>query len=519
MSELIALQVGEVDAIAQTINDVVQGLGVTVLLPIIIFVIAKMFRVNTSKAIKSSILIGVGFQGIFLVIGLFGDNISPLANDMVAATGLTLPAVDVGWPAAASIAFGISTLGVWVIPIFVVLNLVLFAVGFTYTLNVDIWNYWHFAFIAGLVYFATDNWLIAMLIGLTLGVFVLVAGDWFQPAVEETFDVPGISIPHATSVPYAVAAIPIYEVVKRLPFVGDTTWDPDTIQNRMGVFGEPVLIGLVLGLLIGIGAKINALGEASSWYTIFGAAVAFAAVMHILPMMVGILMEGLTPLAESIRDYMTSRFEGRDFAIGLDSAILIGHESTIAASLIAVPIAIAMSLILPGNDVLWGVDLATFPFFFAMMVPLMDGDVVDMVITGIVLMIPMHYIASAVAPMLTDAAANAGFDLGSNSLITSPVADAGTPATGILAIPSQSMGVNGAYVSLVVGIITVLAAWLALRTWPKRMYMIAGASEEKAVETVRRRHTGESAGILPNKIGGPVDLEEPVDEAAEEAGD
>lgn len=514
MTGLAPLQVS-VESLVQVINDVIQGLGPTVALPVIIFVIAKLFRVETGKAARSSVLIGVGFQGIFLVLGLFGDNISPLANRMVETTGLSLAAVDVGWPAAAAIAFGIAKLGVWMIPIFVVVNLLLFAIGFTYTLNVDIWNYWHFAFIGGLVFFATDNWILAAAIGVTLGLFVLVVADWFQPAIEEEFDTPGISIPHGTSAPYAVAALPIYEVVKRLPVVSETTWDPDTIQDRLGVFGEPVFIGLILGLLIGIAAYSNALLEASSWYTILGAAVAFAAVMHILPMMVGILMEGLTPLAESIREYMTDRFEGRDFVIGLDSAILIGHESVIAASLIAVPVAIVMSVILPGNEVLWGVDLATFPFFFAMMVPLMDGDVVDMVITGIVLLVPLHYIAGAVAPLLTQAAESAGFDMGEKALVTSPVADAGSPMTGLLAIPADVLGTTGAAISLVLGLVLVLGIWVAVRTWPKRMYMLAGATEEKAEEAVQLRHVGESAGILPNKLGAPIEPEEAPVEAAE----
>jgi len=502
-------------SIVQTINGIIQGLGVSVLLPIIIFVIALAFRIEASQAAKSAILIGVGFVGIFLVIGLFGEEIGPLANSMVEATGLELAAVDVGWPAAAAIAFGIAELGVWMIPLFVATNLILFAIGFTYTINVDIWNYWHFAFIAGLVFFATGSWPVAMGIGLALGVFLLVAADWFQPAIEETFDTPGISIPHATSVPYAIAAIPIHEVVKRIPGVGSTTWDPETIQQRFGVFGEPVFIGAVLGVLIGIGGNLNSLGTRSAWYSILGAGITFAAVMHILPMMVGILMEGLTPLSESIRDTMTQRFEDRDFAVGLDSAILIGHESTIAASLIAVPVAILLMIVLPGNNVLWGVDLATFPFFFAMMVPLMDGDVVKMVITGVILMIPMHYIAGAVAPLLTDAAQSADFDLGEASLITSPVADAGSPATGIFALPGQALGVSGAYISLAVGIVSILALWLALRLWPRKMYVIAGASPEKADEMIQRRHMEGKAGVLPTKLGEPIDPDDLADEVAE----
>jgi len=505
----------QIEGAVETLNDVIQGLGVEVLLPMFILAIALLFRVEVGQAVKSALLIGVGFVGIFLVIGLFGDNVGPLANQMVEVTGVDLPAVDVGWPAAAAIAFGIAEMGIWVIPLFVALNLALFGIGFTYTINVDIWNYWHFAFIAGLVYMATDQWGLSMGIGLTFGMFCLVAGDWFQPAIEETFDTPGISIPHGTSIPFAIAAMPIYAVMRRVPGLSETTWDPNTIQDRLGVFGEPVVLGVFLGFVIGLGAWAENLFTFEAWVTGAGdvppipvAAITFAAVLHILPMMVGILMEGLTPLADQIRDFMTSRYEGRDMAIGLDSAILIGHESTIAASLIIVPIAIVMSIVLPGSDLLWGVDLATFPFFFAMMVPLMDGDVVDMVIAGIVLLIPLHYTAGSVAPLLTEAAAAAEFDLGEASLITSGVADGGSPATALLAIPGQELGITGAWLSMAIALLSTLGLWVALRTWPKRMYMIAGASEQKADEHVQLRHTGESAGVLPNKFGSRVEPEE-----------
>jgi len=214
---------------------------------------------------------------------------------------------------------------------------------------------------------------------------------------------------------------------------------------------------------------------------------------------------------------MTSRFEGRDMAIGLDSAILIGHESVIAASLIIVPIAIVMSIVVPGNRMLWGVDLATFPFFFAMMVPVMDGDVVRMVLTGIVLLVPTHYIAGWVAPLMTDAAVAAEFDLGEAELITAAIGDAGSPATGILAIPAQEAGVAGLYFAIAFTVVFTLLIWAAVRVWPRRMYELAGASEEKAEEHVQLRHTGENPGVLPNKLGEPIEPEpeDAADEAAE----
>jgi PTS system galactitol-specific IIC component len=76
-------------------------------------------------------------------------------------------------------------------------------------------------------------------------------------------------------------------------------------------------------------------------------------------------------------------------------------------------------------------------------------------------------------------------------------------------------GITGAYMSLVAGITAILAVWLALRLWPRKMYVIAGASPEKADEVIRRRHMGGSAGILPTKIGQKIDPDDLSDEAVE----
>ena len=49
---------------------------------------------------------------------------------------------------------------------------------------------------------------------------------------------------------------------------------------------------------------------------------------------------------------MQKHFKGRDFYIGLDSAILIGHPITIAAAIVLIPITLFLAFVLPGNKVL-----------------------------------------------------------------------------------------------------------------------------------------------------------------------
>ena len=117
--------------------------------------------------------------------------------------------------------------------------------------------------------------------------------------------------------------------------------------------------------------------------------ISLAAVMVLLPRMVKILMEGLIPVAEAAREFIQKRSGGqvaedRGINIGLDSAILIGHPAAISSALLLVPIAILLSVILPGNRVILFADLAVIPFIVALTAPLLNGNVLRMVIVGTV---------------------------------------------------------------------------------------------------------------------------------------
>src|SRR5512139_3710126 len=122
-----------------------DSLGATVVLPIIIFILALILGAKPGRAFRAAVTIGIAFIGINLVIGLMWGTLSEVGQKMVQNTGVTLNVMDVGWPSAAAIAFGTSV-GLWVIPIAIIVNLILLFTRVTKTINIDIWNYWHFAF-------------------------------------------------------------------------------------------------------------------------------------------------------------------------------------------------------------------------------------------------------------------------------------------------------------------------------------------------------------------------------------
>lgn len=409
------------DAFLAVIKAVVDGLGATVLLPVMIFVIGLVLGARPGRAFRAGVTIGVAFIGINLVIGLMWTSLSEAAQAIVINTGIQRDVVDVGWPSAAAIAFG-SSVGLWVIPVALAVNIVLLFCGLTRTLNVDVWNFWHFAFAGSLVVALTGSVGIGIAIAALMAALGLFFADWTAKGVQRFYGLPGISVPHLASAQILPIAIAINWLIDRIPGLRDINLDTDVIQKRFGVLGEPVILGLVIGLILGL-IGFWPLPAAEMITKTLKTGINLAAVMLLLPRMVKILMEGLIPVSEAAREFVQRRAGNREINIGLDSAILIGHPAAISSALILVPIAILLSVILPGNRVILFADLAVIPFLIAMAAPVTNGNVFRMVIIGTVTLAIGFYVATALAPLFTSAAVAAGFALPPNAVQITSIVD------------------------------------------------------------------------------------------------
>ena len=140
--------------------------------------------------------------------------------------------------------------------------------------------------------------------------------------------------------------------------------------------------------------------------------------MVLMPKMVALLMEGLTPISESANSFVQKRFPGRELYIGMDAALSVGHPAVLSSSLILVPITILLAVILPGNTTLPFGDLATIPFLVCLMAAVFGGNIIRTILGGTIYMVTILYITSWVAPFLTKAAQAANFDLQGHSSVT-----------------------------------------------------------------------------------------------------
>ena len=289
-----------------TIHSIVQfflDLGASVFLPIIIFILAIAFGAKVGKSLRSALMVGVGFVGIGLIIGLLVNNLGPAAKSMVQRFGIQLSIIDVGWPASAAIAFG-SEIAALIIPAGILLNLILLLPRITKTINIDIWNFWHFAFLGALVQVTTGSIWLGLISAMLFAAISLFLADWTAPAVQKMLGIPGISLPHGFSASFVFPAIVVNWLIDLIPGLNKVQADPEDIKKRFGVFGEPVILGLIIGLVIAL-LGYAGIGGFAKWFPqVLTVAVAMAAVMVLLPRMVSLLMEGLIPLSEAARGFL-----------------------------------------------------------------------------------------------------------------------------------------------------------------------------------------------------------------------
>ncbi|EBR8586936.1 PTS galactitol transporter subunit IIC [Salmonella enterica subsp. enterica serovar Virchow] len=410
--------------IAHTLYTVVQyvlGFGPTVLLPLVLFFLALFFKVKPAKALRSSLIVGIGFVGIYAIFDILTSNVGPAAQAMVERTGISLPVVDLGWPPLAAITWG-SPIAPFVIPLTMLINVAMLALNKTHTVDVDMWNYWHFALAGTLVYYSTGSFVLGLSAAAIAAIVVLKLADWSAPLVAKYFGLEGISLPTLSSVVFFPIGLLFDKIIDKIPGVNRIHIDPENVQKKMGIFGEPMMVGTILGVLLGIIAGYD-------FKHILLLGISIGGVMFILPRMVRILMEGLLPLSEAIKKYLNAKYPGRDdLFIGLDIAVAVGNPAIISTALILTPISVFIAFLLPGNKVLPLGDLANLAVMASMIVLACRGNIFRAVITAIPVIVADLWIATKIAPFITGMAKDVNFKMaeGSSGQVSSFL-DGGNP--------------------------------------------------------------------------------------------
>lgn len=376
----------------------ILGLGAPVMMPIIFTVLGVCIGVKLGKAVKSGLLVGVGFVGLSIVTALLTTALGPALNNVVDIYDLQLGVFDMGWPAAASIAYN-TTVGAFVIPVCLGVNLLMLLTRTTRTVNIDLWNYWHFAFIGAIVYFASDNIWWGFFAAVICYILTMVVADLTADKFQKFYEkVDGISIPQPFCAGFVPFAIAINKLLDKIPGINKIQIDAEGMKKKFGLLGEPLFLGVIVGCLVGILAKYEL-------PKVLMLGVQMGAVMELIPRITGLFIEGLMPISDATRQLIARKFKNAaGLNIGMSPALVIGHPTTLVVSLLLIPVIIFLSVILPGNEFLPLASLAGMFYLFPLVLPITKGNVFKTFIVGLVALVIGVYFVTNLAPAFSRAA-------------------------------------------------------------------------------------------------------------------
>jgi PTS system galactitol-specific IIC component len=372
-----------------------------VMLPAIILALGLAVRMRPGQAALSALRLGVGFAGIFIAFDFFVKQIAPAVTSMVRTRGLDFPVLDVGWPPLAAITWA-SPIAPLTIVLVLLLNLAMLSLNVTRTINIDIWNYWHFALVGALVQSATGSMALGLGATVLIAFYSIVVADWTAPRVRSECGLKGISITTLSVnglLPYAVAADRLFDMV---PGLRKIALSPRSEARRFGILMDPLAIGACIGLLFGLLAAYDI-------KRVLELAINIAAVMFILPHCGGLIGKAMEPVSLQLKGLIQRRFPNKTVLyVGMDSGVLMQNGAVIVTGLLLMPISIAIAFVLPGNKLLPLGDLANLISVMSVIVLVTRSNVFRAVIIGIPVVIAYLLIATHFAPMYTSLSAQVG---------------------------------------------------------------------------------------------------------------
>lgn len=389
----------------EAVFNYIIGLGAAVMMPIIFTILGVCIGIKFGKALKSGLLVGVGFVGLSVITGLLTDSLGEPLKKVTEIYGLSLGIFDMGWPAAASVAYNTSV-GAFIIPVCLAVNIVMLLTKTTKTVNIDLWNYWHFAFIGAVVYFASGNIWWGFFAAVICYIITLIMADLTADKFQKYYDgMDGISIPQPFCQGFVPFALVINKILDKIPGFDKLNIDAEGMKKKFGIMGEPLFLGVIVGCAIGALACKDSKELVNNIPSILGLGIKMGAVMELIPRITSLFIEGLKPISDATRELIARKFKNSaGLNIGMSPALVIGHPTTLVVSLLLIPVVLFLSVILPGNQFLPLASLAGMFYLFPAVLPITKGNVLKTFIVGLVALIVGLYFVTNLAPYFTTAA-------------------------------------------------------------------------------------------------------------------
>lgn len=420
--------------VLEFLKSMIDNMSAPIIVPIIIFIIALIFRVKPQKAFLSALEAAVSLQGISMMVSAFTPIITPLIQNMsdfmVNITGVELNVFDVGWQATSLVAFSTSA-GMIYLGLGIVLQTVLFLIKWTKCFQPsDLWNNYSYMVWGAMVIFVTGSFPLGIACMVLCNLYSLLVADLLAKRWSNYYQYPNCTIIAMHNIEPGLFAIVIDPILNLLK-LNKVKLNPQTIQDKIGFLGEPMTIGFILGLIIGLLGNVANLGSMEGWGSILLCAVATAAVMAIFPKITGFFAQAFAPITEAARKFMGNAGD-REWYIAVNDAVAYGEPATLTCGLLLMPIMVFIAFFLPGNQTLPVVDLVAIPYMVEGLVAVFHGNMAKVLVTAVIWFSIGLLMCTATADLFTQVAIDAGYAIPAGAAMITSFNILGKPLVGLV---------------------------------------------------------------------------------------
>ena len=412
------------------VNDCINTFGAAVIVPIILYIVARVMGVPNKKAVVTLFSAAVGLEGFNLLINSYGDIISPVISQMVTDSGLQMDVFDLGWQAVSIVAYS-TQIGMLFLALCIVLQLLLY---FTKITNIfqasDLWNNYSYMIWGSMVYVMTKNTWLSLGCMLTLLFLTTILAELGAKRWSKYYNYPGcahaslhacITLPFAMVINWVLNRLGLYKIKA----------SPAEFQQRFGFLGEPMTLGALVGLVIGVIGNLKYLDTLSGWGSIALCTIATSTIVAVFPKIAAVFANAFTPLMEGaskIAHKTNKKGKARGmWYLAINDAANYGETCTLICGIICMPLIFILSFILPGNRVLPVLSLTAIPYLIVMIVPVCNGNMPKVIITSMIYLIISLYVCTALAEPFTEVALSVGLQVETGILLVAGYSLMGSP--------------------------------------------------------------------------------------------
>lgn len=388
-----------------SITQTIINMGATALLPFIILILGVIFGMKIGPALKAGLFVGIGFSGLNLVVGLLTETIQPI-SDYYSEMGEGFTTLDLGFAASGAASWTVPFAPI-AVPLIIVANFILILIFKRKVLNVDIWNYIHFLIPGALTYGLFGSVALGIIVTVVCSIISVLVAEVIAPKWQDYFGLEGTTCSTFSFITfmYPLSWV-VNKIIDKIPGLKDADLDMDWLESKLGVFGESCFVGLIVGVFLGIITK-------QPIETILQTGMGISAVLILIPRMVSIMMEGITPIGNTANTWMRKHVgEDAELWIGMDVALGLGDPACVTCTAICIPITIAFAFLIP-NMTYFPIGVLTIVCYTTVFcVMASNGNLIRSLICSILSMFIIVFCANQFVPEATAFFNVTGLDLG-----------------------------------------------------------------------------------------------------------